>query len=187
MHMESKLPRVKSGLVCERIADETMVYDKETTRLHVLNKTCGLVFDGCRVRDQFGELVEKLGLVAKVDQSDAQALVCYSLQRLSRAGLLRGALETMSSRPLTRRDLIKRSGAVAALLPVIQIVLTSAPSAAQSASITSAACAAIPQSGSCTGLPCSDVANNCCRRATGTCASPGQHSGRNTCACRPNN
>jgi hypothetical protein len=157
---EPRMPRARaSGLVIERLADETLVYDLGRHRAHCLNAAAALVWDGCdgrtTVAAMAARLERELGLVG------GEALVRSGLHQLARARLLDGrpAIGTGTS----RRALLRALGlgtAAAALLPVVESIV--APTAAQAAScLTSAECGALLP-GQCTGQPICGSTSDCC-------------------------
>ena len=117
-------------LVVRQLPDELLVYDLERHEAHCLNRTAALVFhraDGqATVRDI------AVALRRELKTSDTDRLAWLALDRLDRAHLL----DQVPTPPPglagpSRRDLLRRAGLAAALLPVVSSIL--APRAAEAA------------------------------------------------------
>jgi hypothetical protein len=160
-------PRARrEGLVVRSLPDETLVYDLETHEAHCLNRTAALVFDRAdgetTVRDIAGALRRELTV------PDPDRLVWLALDRLDRAHLLDQAPEPPTGlASSSRRDLLRRAGLAAAVLPVVSSIL--APTAAEAANTCVTDCTGQP-----VGTPCynnnpADCGVNCTCDAFETC------------------
>jgi len=122
-------PRARQdGIVVQDFPKEVLVYDLDRHQVHCLNPTSAFVFrhcDGRRAADQIARLLaEELGTPV------APEVVTLALAQLAETHLLDG--DQLPAAPgISRRDVIKRAGLAAALLPVITSIL--APTAAQAA------------------------------------------------------
>jgi hypothetical protein len=123
-------PRARTeGLVVKSVGDEMLVYDLARHRALSLNGTAAAVWracDGTRTRAE-------IGVRAGAGQALHPAVVHYALSRLDRAHLLAGPGPGDAGPSLTRRDLIRRGVAVAAIPAVVSIL---APTPSDAASLT---------------------------------------------------
>ena len=154
------MPRARAdGLVIERLAEETLVYDLGRHRAHCLNPAAALVWACCDGRTTRAAAAARLE--RELGVSAGEALLRSGLDQLARARLLaeRPAPEAGPS----RRALLRALGlgaAAAALLPAVESIV--APTAAQAAScFTGAECSALVP-GQCTGQPICGSTTDCC-------------------------
>ena len=154
------MPRARAkGLVIERLAGETLVYDLRRHRAHCLNAAATLVWDACDGRTPVAAAAVRLGQELCLEGGDA--LVLSGLRQLARAHLL--ADPTPLGGVTSRRELLRALGlgaAAAALLPAVESIVS--PAVAQAAScLTSAECGALLP-GQCTGQPICGSTTDCC-------------------------
>lgn len=120
-----------TGLVVRDLADEVVVYDKESHQAHCLNRTSAFVFrhaDGLRTE---AEIAALLGPGAD------EHLVRVALDQLAAAGLLEAGPEAPAPTP-SRREVLRQVGLGAAVLaPAVASLLVPTPAEA-SATCTSA-------------------------------------------------
>jgi Coenzyme PQQ synthesis protein D (PqqD) len=124
----------RNDIIAEKLAAETILYDKSCHRAHSLNQTLALVWesaDGQNSIDDLAAILHRdLGIPADRD------LVLLALQQLSRAGLLQQSLPTAAGPELlTRRQVARRlalAGTSAAMLPLVASVLAPTPAMASS-------------------------------------------------------
>jgi hypothetical protein len=142
------------GLVFKTVASETLVYDLERHRAHSLNAVAAAVWRRCDGRRTPAAIAEA---VAQELGVEVDALVVErALAQLGRSHLLlRGA---PAEPRLGRREMLRRVGVAAAVVPVVTSIV--APRAADA---QSAGCGA-------EGEPCSG--GTCCEDLT--CVVPGQ-------------
>lgn len=128
-------PRARRDAVfAEKLAAETILYDKAAHRAHSLNQTVGLVWelaDGQRsIAEVAAELHRELGVPAD------ESVVLLALQELARCGLLEEPIPAESGpERLSRREVARRlalAGASAAMLPLVASVLAPTPAMASS-------------------------------------------------------
>ena len=128
-------PRARTDdLLVQDLPDETLVYDLARHRAHCLNRTAALVWRRCDGRTSVAELAQVLAREAQLPP-DGEA-VWAVLHDLSRAHLLEERIIPPEGAPRSRREALKRLGAVAGLavlLPAVQSIV--APTAAQAASL----------------------------------------------------
>jgi hypothetical protein len=121
-------PRARTeALVVKSVGDEMLVYDLARHRALSLNATAAAVWracDGTRTRAE-------IGVRAGAGHALHPAVVDYALSRLDRAHLLAGPGPGDAGPSLTRRDLIRRGVAVAAI-PAVVSILAPTPSDAAS-------------------------------------------------------
>jgi hypothetical protein len=112
-------PRARTrGLVVERLAEETLVYDLERHRAHCLNRTASLVWEACNGRNNQDRIARHL---SRLRLPASAALVETALCRLHRAHLLEPGsfLPPSGAERLTRREAVRRLGIAAALVPAV--------------------------------------------------------------------
>ena len=152
---QQPMPRARQeGLLVRELDDEMLVYDLQQHKAHCLNRTAVMIWKYCDGQTSESD-------IARIIEGEQNTpvhpeVVRFGLLQLRRTHLL----ETQSTRTpdgtaLSRRDLIKRLGAAAAIgLPLVTSVL--APRAVEAAT-----CGA-------PGVPCApDGANAAC--CSGTC------------------
>jgi len=139
-------PRARrDDLVVQDLPEETLVYDVARHRAHCLNRTAALVWRRCDGRTSVAELARCVGRETGLPPDEE--VVWMALDRLSKANLLENRIQPPKGAPRSRREVLKKLGAVAGLavvLPAVQSI--EAPMAAQAASpITMVACQQAPQ------------------------------------------
>ena len=152
------------GLVVEELSDELLVYDLERHKAHCLNHTAALVWKHCDGRTAAPDiaLILRDDLKAPVDEE----VVWFSLDQLSKAHLLRVPVKRPGAKSgLTRREVIRRVGLVAALsVPLVTTIL--APTAFASLSCTQFSCNPLdPPANQCptgSGCQCNSVPGGPC-------------------------
>jgi hypothetical protein len=111
----------EGGLVVRELDGELLVYDLETHRSHCLNRTAALVWGKCDGRRDVREIARGVGAALKSPVDER--VVWFALERLERKNLLRGALAPPADSPrLSRRELMRRIGVAAVLIPVITTI-----------------------------------------------------------------
>jgi len=124
--------REKGLLTCE-VADELLVYDLDRHKAHCLNSTAALVWRQCDGRTSVPEITRALNSAYGVTLDND--VVWLALEQLERAQLIhihKAYGRRTRSAKLTRRELIKRAGAGAAVgLPLVSSIVT--PTAVEAA------------------------------------------------------
>ena len=168
---ERVMPHARAkGLVIERLADETLVYDLRRHRAHCLNGAATLVWEGCDGRTTLAAAAARLERELHI--TGGEALVLSGLRQLARARLLAEspAIETIEGLT-SRRELLRALGlgaTASALLPVVESIVS--PTAAQAAScLTSAECGVLLP-GQCTGQPICGSTTDCCLQRGQRCS-----------------
>ena len=160
------LPRRRDKeLLVRPLSDETLVYDLTRDKAHCLNPAAAAVWQHCDGRTSVPQLAAILR--RECDIAADEDLVWLALRQLQKARLLQERLQPPSDRQRTsRRELIRRLGAAAAV-PLVMTIL--APTARAQGSD---ACTGVPfeMVGDCLGLMC----------PTGTCVG---EVGPMTCRC----
>jgi hypothetical protein len=132
------MPRQKSGTLSQTLADEILVYDSSQGVAHGLNPTAAIVWACCDGVTLVAQVEEKLA--ADLGLSDASPVLLETLRILRQKSLLEGPVGR-----LPRRQVLKRLGLAAALLPVVSSALAPRPAAAVSCGSFGAPCK-VPQS-----------------------------------------
>jgi hypothetical protein len=149
------------GLLIETVADETVIYDLETKQAHCLKALAAAAFayaDGKNTTAEIAELASyRLGhAVTETEVADA-------ISQLGDCGLLDTSLVIHNgSHGISRRDAVKRIGAVAgavAAAPLITSII--APTAAMAGnSVIPTGCTGCGQNKDC-------ASNHCCQTVSG--------------------
>src|SRR5215813_6909943 len=150
---EESVPRARrDGLLVKELPDELLVYDLFRQKAHCLNRTAALVWNQCDGETTVEQLVLLLGKEsnAPVDRE----VVWMAFDQLSKAHLLQGRARTWpGASRISRRELIRRAGAAAAIaLPIVSSIVV--PDAVQAATCR-------PSNASCTSPAqcCSQLCN----------------------------
>jgi Coenzyme PQQ synthesis protein D (PqqD) len=131
-HLLNFVPAQHKDAIVRQLSEEFLVYDKETSQAHCLNRTATDVWKLCDGKITVAEIIQKLEKKSKspVDQK----IVWMALRQLQKSGLLLGRiLSSKEKNILSRRALVKKMGVATALaLPVVTSILV--PTAAQAVS-----------------------------------------------------
>jgi len=156
------------GLLVESVGDETVVYDTEAREAHCLKSLAGAVFtyaDGTRSAADIAELAAyRLGTpVTETEVADAVA-------QLHTASLLdTGPIVIHNGNGLSRRDALKRFGAVAGVAAATPLIATVSASAAPGDSkIPTGGCCGNTKSDTCTGGNPLCQSGHCCQNLDAT-------------------
>jgi hypothetical protein len=127
------LPRRREDkLLIRTLSDETLVYDLKRDQAHCLNRTAATVWQCCDGRTTIAELAEKLR--SQCNLAADETAVWLALRQLQKACLLCEPVRPPAEQIRTsRRDLIRKLGAAAAV-PIVMTIL--APTARAQASDT---------------------------------------------------
>ncbi|MBM4266898.1 MAG: PqqD family protein [Deltaproteobacteria bacterium] len=160
------LPRaLQTGVWSTDLGDELVVYDARQHQGHCLNRPAAAVWRNLDGEISMSEMVARLQ--EELDAPADEETVWLALEQLDEAKLLEGALERPASGDISRREMLGRLGAGAALLPVI-LTVVAPPAHAQASAVTCQ-----PQD-SCATFTCAGDAPACRRRK-----------GRPSASCRP--
>ena len=159
----------RSGLLIRELPDELLVYDQEQHRAHCLNRTAALVFQQADGTRTVGDLARELDPAAA--GPDAVSAVTLAVAQLAEAGLLDAeplAVEPAAS--LTRRDVARRIGIVAAtLLPAVVSIVAPTPAEA-AATCERVSCAGKPVGTPCSGFGADPCTETCLTSSGGSCS-----------------
>jgi len=121
----------RDPLVVNELHGEVLVYDPDSHDAYCLNPTSALVWKNCDGQATIAETAQLLGreLNAPVDDD----VVWLALAQLKKANLLQGEVKApLRATKISRRELTRRIGIAALLLPAITAL--SVPAATQAAS-----------------------------------------------------
>jgi hypothetical protein len=159
------------GLVVRELSGEIVVYDRQRHRAHCLNPTAAHVFRLCDGRTTVKELARRLD--QELGGPCSLDLVWLSLLRLERAHLLEPLEPPPRVRRQSRRELVRRLGLVAAVLPAVATVLAPTPAqAVASGCVVGTSCAGADFT------PCDCIDGTFC---DGQCVGAGTCSGGQGC------
>ena len=120
----------KNGLLIQELSDEMLIYDQVHLKAHCLNDTAARIWRRCDGKSGVSRLAADLEkeLSAPVDE----AVIWLALKQFSKARLLDSPIANYAVDGISRRDLLRRAGVVAAVaLPIVTSII--APKAAQAA------------------------------------------------------
>jgi len=131
-HLLDFVPPQHRDAIVRQLSEEFLVYDKETSQAHCLNRTAIDVWKLCDGKITVAEIIQKLEKKSKSPVDER--IVWMALRQLQKSGLLLGRiLSSKEENFLSRRAMVKKMGVAAALaLPVVTSILV--PTAAQAAS-----------------------------------------------------
>jgi len=150
----------RDDLVVQEMPNELLVYDLRTHKAHCLNETAAFVWnhcDGLVTATEMATLLEK-----EWNKPVGEDFVWLALKQLSRADLLQDRLVTNGNGVRTsRRSVLRKLGAAAAMTPLVISIL--APTASAAATIPPACQACVKKSASAGNCPgeCSGVCGSC--------------------------
>ena len=122
----------RDGLLIEELTDEIVIYDTERQRAHSLNQAAAVVWKNSDGRKTVAELAAIVAVETSLPEDPA--IVTDALEQLGEKHLLRSEPVTRTTAPdTTRRELLKRMGVLAALLPVVLSITAPTPAMSQSA------------------------------------------------------
>jgi len=138
---EESVPRARrEGLIVQELPDELLVYDLARQKAHCLNRTAALIWNRCDGKTNVEQLV--LLLSNEINAPVGPEVVWMAFDQLSKAQLFQGKARTWpGASRISRRELIRRAGAAAAIaLPIVSSVVI--PEAVQAATCrpSNAAC-----------------------------------------------
>ena len=114
----------KSGLVVEKLEDETLVYDLRSDEAHCLNGIASLVWQHCDGKTDVAGIARRIS--AKLTQRVHSDVVQLALQQLAKARMLDedSISGSGTTKRVTRRELIKTAGKAAAItLPLVTSIV----------------------------------------------------------------
>lgn len=128
---EEKLPQARTeDLAIQEVEDEVLVYDLKRDKAHCLNRSIARIWrlcDGKTSVSAIKEIVEK-----EWNTPLDEAVIWTALAQLEKAHLLQEKIARPKEQPkLSRRDLARKMGLAAVLVPFITTIL--APTPAQAA------------------------------------------------------
>lgn len=142
-------------LVIETLPDEVLIYDLKRDKAHCLSQTVATVWQHCNGQRSVTELAQ--AAQQQLHTPVEPDVVWFALDQLSKANLLEEQLERPATMQVTRRQLMRSAGALAAAAVVTTIV---APAAQAAVSCVGA------------GGNCSGAGLTCCQNLActgGTC------------------
>ena len=159
----ARFPLARStGILVEKLDDETLVYDLATHEAHCLNRAAALVWDRSDGETSMDALA---GLLPEVDLPPRVDLVRLALDDLDRAGLLAEYPAPTPKKTISRREIVRALGATAGmtlLFPAVSSVV--APLAAQAASCLTQNQCLNKGKKDCSGMPICGSPGLCCQK-----------------------
>ncbi|HKA23138.1 MAG TPA: PqqD family protein [Blastocatellia bacterium] len=174
----------KRELIVKELTDEVLVYDLSDNKAHCLNQTAAFVWKHCDGETTVPEIAAMMEEEWK--KPVGEETVWLALKQLSRAKLLEEPVTaTGESMRASRRAVLRKLGAAAALTPMVISLV--APTASAGASIPPACLTCSSFAG---GRTCPPICNNvlgCCFNNASCNTGQGGFLGQVTClACQQN-
>lgn len=117
----------KQGLIVKELQDEVMFYDSKRNKAFCLNQTSALVWQRCDGKTTIAEMTQ---ILENFDSSLSESVVWFALNQLETDGLLEQSVPAPAEAVgLTRKDVIRKLGIAAALVPLVSVLV--APAAAK--------------------------------------------------------
>jgi hypothetical protein len=127
----------RDGIFSERLAEETIVYDKINHAAHTLNQTVAMVWESADGDKSVNEIAGMLH--AKLGVPPDRGVALLALEQLEAAGLLEASAEVEKyTEHTSRREVARRlalAGISAALVPLVASVVAPTPAMAVSIGI----------------------------------------------------
>jgi hypothetical protein len=152
------VPKRKDTIV-RQLSDELLAYDRATNKAHCLNESATEIWNLCDGERAVADIVPLLKKNAKAPIDEQ--MLWMALIKLEKAGLLQNDVPLSDpARTLSRREVSRRVGSMAAALvvPVIASVLVPKATAAVSCSTLGGVCNPRP---CCAGMLLTCVAHRC--------------------------
>jgi hypothetical protein len=151
------VPKRKDAVV-RQLSDEFVVYDKQTNMAHCLNQTAANVWRLCDGKKSVAEIARAMDKQSRLPVDEG--LVWMALRQLEKSGLLLEGIRSSSKESfLSRRELVRKLGVVAALaLPAVTSIMVPTPAEAVSCATLGQSCETKP---CCPGLTCQAVTHLC--------------------------
>ncbi len=151
-------------LIVEDLPDEVLIYDLNMDKAHCLNQTAALIWKNCDGQKSVGEIATSLE--QELEAPVSQQVVRLGLEELSvYSPLKEKTWKATTKTQLSRRELVKKLGLMAAIaLPVI--ISITAPTRAQAATVDPCAVSSSKPIG-CPCLSDNECASSNCN--AGTC------------------
>jgi hypothetical protein len=133
---ERRLPLArKQDLIVKELQDEVMVYDSKRNKAFCLNQTSAAVWKHCDGNTTVPQITQAL---RGIDSSINESVAWFALQQLEADGLLE---QTIAAPPevagLTRKEVIRKFGLAAALIPLVAVLVAPTPAKAFSGRVAS--------------------------------------------------
>ena len=118
----------KQHLIVKELKDETMLYDSKQNKAFCLNQTSAIVWKSCDGKTTVAEMTHAL---QAVDSSVNDSVVWFALEQLESDGLLENSVAAPAEvAGLTRKELIRKFGLAAALVPIVAVLVAPTPAKA---------------------------------------------------------
>jgi hypothetical protein len=150
----------RDDLVVQEMPDEVLVYDLKTHKAHCLNETAAFVWNHCDGKMTVAEMVAFME--KEWGKPVGEDVVWLALKELSRADLLQDRVVTNGDGVrASRRAVLRKLGAAAAMTPLVISILAPSASASASVPVQCQACVKkINTSGNCPAA-CIGVCGSC--------------------------
>src|SRR4051812_32621066 len=151
---ETGYPRARrDGLVLRELPEELLIYDTETHEAHCLNATAAFVWKQCDGATAATEIADRATAAFKTAMDEE--VVWVALEDLWKRELLEGEAAPAREGTMSRSQVLKRAGLVAAVsVPVV--VSIAAPKAAHAATCIASGQPCAQGQTCCPSTPCPD-------------------------------
>jgi hypothetical protein len=69
---ETKILKIKKGLIVQKVNKETIVYDTEQAKIHTINETASFIFQKIKAQKNIGQIIESLVKKFGITKSKAE-------------------------------------------------------------------------------------------------------------------
>jgi len=94
------MPLVREDLLCRDLDDEAIIYDATKSKVHALNATARLIWNGCDGKHTVEDLAEELCRRFEVDQDTAIRDTRRAIEEFRALGLLAEPQEDRGDAPV---------------------------------------------------------------------------------------
>jgi Coenzyme PQQ synthesis protein D (PqqD) len=128
MRREAHPQKIQQNIIIQQVGDELLLYDEVRHQAFCLNPVCASVWTLCDGENSISAIAQ--AATSQLNVTVDEQIAMLALQELRRDGLVKPLHEAIAIPTISRRDLVQRLGASAAILiPVV--VAIAAPTAAQ--------------------------------------------------------
>ncbi len=121
--MSEYRPKARSTkLLVQQLDDEILVYDLERNQAHSLNGSAARVWTLCDGNRSVSEIAAILA--PDVPAEEATRLVWHALDQFEQQHLLEGSLPEEKAPGMLRREMLLRLGLTAAMIPVVESIVS---------------------------------------------------------------
>ena len=129
LNKDQQLPLArKQDLIVKELQDEVVVFDSKRNKAFCLNQTSAAVWKSCNGQTTIAEMTTQL---RAIDASISDSVVWFALHQLETDGLMQQTIAAPTEVVgLTRKDVIRKFGLAAAVVPLVAVLVAPTPAKA---------------------------------------------------------